>query len=113
MVSSELSLLFFFLTRWLKIVLFSHAIARNVLTFAYFCQAAEMLSNTRGSIPMIFLVTDGAVEDERNICDWMKKRLTNGGSLFPRIHTFGIGNFRCLSLLLIAFKSTEFISHHW
>ena len=72
-----------------------------------------MLSNTRGSIPMIFLVTDGAVEDERNICDWMKKRLTNGGSLFPRIHTFGIGNFRCLSLLLIAFKSTEFISHHW
>ncbi|XWS26573.1 hypothetical protein CRYUN_Cryun26dG0042300 [Craigia yunnanensis] len=56
-------------------------------------KAAEMLSNTRGSIPMIFLVTDGAVEDERNICDWMKKRLINGGSLCPRIHTFGIGSF--------------------
>ncbi|XP_022732726.1 inter alpha-trypsin inhibitor, heavy chain 4-like isoform X2 [Durio zibethinus] len=56
-------------------------------------KAAEMLSNTRGSIPMIFLVTDGAVEDERNICDWMKKRLKNGGSLCPRIHTFGIGSF--------------------
>ncbi|XVF88913.1 hypothetical protein PTKIN_Ptkin19aG0089000 [Pterospermum kingtungense] len=56
-------------------------------------KAAEMLSNTRGSIPMIFLVTDGAVEDERNICDWMKKRLRNGGSLCPRIHAFGIGSF--------------------
>ncbi|XWS72288.1 hypothetical protein CRYUN_Cryun02cG0027100 [Craigia yunnanensis] len=56
-------------------------------------KAAEMLSNTCGSIPVIFLVTDGAVEDERNICDWMKKRLKNGGSLFPRIHTFGIGSF--------------------
>ncbi|XVE70727.1 hypothetical protein DITRI_Ditri10aG0094000 [Diplodiscus trichospermus] len=56
-------------------------------------KAAEILSNTHGSIPMIFLVTDGAVEDERNICDWMKKCLTNGGSLCPRIHTFGIGSF--------------------
>ncbi|XVF48867.1 hypothetical protein PTKIN_Ptkin03bG0222900 [Pterospermum kingtungense] len=56
-------------------------------------KAVEMLSNTRGSIPIIFLVTDGAVEDERNICDQMKKRLTNGGSLCPRIHTFGIGSF--------------------
>ncbi|EOY30229.1 Inter-alpha-trypsin inhibitor heavy chain-related isoform 1 [Theobroma cacao] len=56
-------------------------------------KATEMLSNTHGSIPMIFLVTDGAVEDERNICDWIKKRLTNGGSLCPRIHTFGIGSF--------------------
>ncbi|XVE53965.1 hypothetical protein DITRI_Ditri03aG0044600 [Diplodiscus trichospermus] len=56
-------------------------------------KAAEMLSNIHGSLPMIFLVTDGAVEDERNICDWMKKRLTNGGSLCPRIHTFGIGSF--------------------
>ncbi|GMI84328.1 hypothetical protein like AT1G19110 [Hibiscus trionum] len=56
-------------------------------------KAAEMLSNTRGSIPMIFLVTDGSVEDERNICHWVKKRLTNQGSLCPAIHTFGIGSF--------------------
>ncbi|KAL4318094.1 hypothetical protein GQ457_18G001640 [Hibiscus cannabinus] len=56
-------------------------------------KASEMLSNTIGSVPMIFLITDGAVEDERNICDQMKKRLANGGSLSPRIHTFGIGSF--------------------
>ncbi|KAE8675049.1 TMEM184C protein [Hibiscus syriacus] len=56
-------------------------------------KASELLSNTSGSIPMIFLITDGAVEDERNICDSMKKRLTNGGLPSPRIHTFGIGSF--------------------
>ncbi|KAK8545266.1 hypothetical protein V6N12_026103 [Hibiscus sabdariffa] len=56
-------------------------------------KAIEMLSNTRGSIPMIFLVTDGSVEDERNICHWVKKRMTNQGSLSPAIHTFGIGSF--------------------
>ncbi|KAG4109346.1 hypothetical protein ERO13_1Z049429v2 [Gossypium hirsutum] len=56
-------------------------------------KAADMLSNTRGSIPMIFLVADGSVEDERNICHWMQKRLTNQGVLCPSIHTFGIGSF--------------------
>ncbi|CAB4318492.1 unnamed protein product [Prunus armeniaca] len=56
-------------------------------------QAIEMLSNTRDSIPIIFLVTDGAVEDERHICDVMKKRLTEAGSIAPRICTFGIGSF--------------------
>lgn len=59
-------------------------------------QAIEMVSNTRGSIPVIFLVTDGAVEDERHICDVMKSHLTGGGSICPRICTFGIGNgFLC------------------
>ena len=62
-----------------------------LLSFAYFCQAVDMLSNTQGSIPMVFLVTDGAVEDERKICEWMNKVVKNGGSLCPRIHTFGIG----------------------
>ncbi|KAK8348604.1 hypothetical protein V6Z12_A06G090700 [Gossypium hirsutum] len=53
-------------------------------------KAVEMLSNTPGSIPMVFLVTDGTVEDERKICEWMDKRMKNGGSLCPRIHTLGI-----------------------
>ncbi|KAH9804693.1 VWFA domain-containing protein [Citrus sinensis] len=56
-------------------------------------KAVEMLTNSRGSIPIIFLVTDGAVEDERQICDAMKSRLTNGGSICPRIYTFGIGSY--------------------
>lgn len=53
-------------------------------------KAVEMLSSTPGSIPMVFLVTDGTVEDERKICEWMDKRMKNGGSLCPRIHTLGI-----------------------
>ncbi|XP_047334557.1 uncharacterized protein LOC124938203 [Impatiens glandulifera] len=56
-------------------------------------QALEILSNTHNSIPMIFLVTDGAVEDERKICDYVKSQLTNRGSICPRIYTFGIGMY--------------------
>ncbi|GMJ07274.1 hypothetical protein like AT1G19110 [Hibiscus trionum] len=56
-------------------------------------KAVDMLSNTHDSIPMVFLVTDGAVEDERKICEWMNKVVKNGESLCPRIHTFGIGSF--------------------
>ncbi|KAF8114348.1 hypothetical protein N665_0039s0110 [Sinapis alba] len=56
-------------------------------------KAVEMLSNTRGSVPMIFFLTDGSVEDERHICGVMKKRLANAGSVWPRIHTFGLGVF--------------------
>ncbi|KAK8602385.1 hypothetical protein V6N13_057982 [Hibiscus sabdariffa] len=56
-------------------------------------KAIDMLSGTHGSMPMVFLVTDGAVEDERKICEWMSKVVKNGESLCPRIHTFGIGSF--------------------
>ncbi|KAF3494350.1 hypothetical protein DY000_02055084 [Brassica cretica] len=56
-------------------------------------KAVEMLSNTRGSVPMIFFVTDGSVEDERHICNVMKKSLASSGSVPPRIHTFGLGVF--------------------
>ncbi|KAL9149811.1 hypothetical protein ABFS82_12G129700 [Erythranthe guttata] len=59
-------------------------------------QAIEMLSDThKNSIPIIFLITDGAVENERHICDTMKTQLTNRNrkSLSPRIYTLGIGTF--------------------
>lgn len=56
-------------------------------------KAIEMVSGTHGSIPIIFLVTDGAVEDERNICDVIKKHQTSGESISPRIFTFGIGTY--------------------
>ncbi|KAI3694431.1 hypothetical protein L1987_77396 [Smallanthus sonchifolius] len=57
-------------------------------------QALEMFSGTRKSIPMVFFITDGAVENERQICEVVQKELKNKGSeLFPRIHTFGIGSF--------------------
>ncbi|KAJ0676729.1 putative von Willebrand factor, type A, von Willebrand factor A-like domain superfamily [Helianthus annuus] len=57
-------------------------------------QAVEMLSGTKRSVPMIFFITDGAVENERQICEVMMKQLKNQGSeLCPRIYTFGIGSF--------------------
>ncbi|XP_054807551.1 uncharacterized protein LOC129309839 isoform X1 [Prosopis cineraria] len=56
-------------------------------------KAIELLSGVRSSIPMIFLVTDGSVENERHICDIMKKHMINEESICPRIYTFGIGSF--------------------
>ncbi|KAL5728559.1 hypothetical protein ACHQM5_001630 [Ranunculus cassubicifolius] len=56
-------------------------------------QAMEMLSSTGDSIPLIFLITDGSVEDERHICDVMRTRLADRGSMCPRVSTFGIGKF--------------------
>ncbi|KAJ1439938.1 von Willebrand factor, type A [Sesbania bispinosa] len=55
--------------------------------------AIEMLSGARSSIPIIFLVTDGTVEDERQICDMIKNHMINGESISPRIYTLGIGSF--------------------
>ncbi|XP_020225945.1 von Willebrand factor A domain-containing protein DDB_G0292028 isoform X1 [Cajanus cajan] len=55
--------------------------------------AIEMLSNAQSSVPIIFLVTDGTVEDERQICAMIKNRMTNAESICPRIYTFGIGSF--------------------
>ncbi|BBG98781.1 inter-alpha-trypsin inhibitor heavy chain-related protein, partial [Prunus dulcis] len=50
----------------------------------------QLLAKTSDSIPFIFLITDGAVEDEREICTIMKGYLTSAGSVCPRISTFGI-----------------------
>ncbi|KAL9350572.1 hypothetical protein Peur_057827 [Populus x canadensis] len=56
-------------------------------------QAIKLLAETTNSIPVIFLITDGAVEDERDICNFVKGYLTSGGSISPRISTFGIGTY--------------------
>ncbi|XP_023516151.1 uncharacterized protein LOC111780098 [Cucurbita pepo subsp. pepo] len=58
-------------------------------------KASEMLKDggTGGSVPIIFLVTDGSVENERHICDVMRKNQTEKQSVHPRIYTFGIGTF--------------------
>ncbi|GLT41847.1 hypothetical protein SLA2020_158810 [Shorea laevis] len=65
-------------------------------------QAMKLLANAKRSIPLIFLITDGTVEDERLFCDkmkglfWdkMKGNMTSDGSISPRIYTFGIGPHR-------------------
>ena len=56
------------------------------------CKALALLSNSHDTLPQIFLVTDGSVGDERNICHTVKTELTNRGSMSPRISTFGLGN---------------------
>lgn len=56
-------------------------------------QAFDIIGKTGESIPLIFLITDGAVEDEKDICNTMKDRLLDGGINSPRICTFGIGSY--------------------
>ncbi|XP_051113803.1 uncharacterized protein LOC127239611 isoform X2 [Andrographis paniculata] len=68
-------------------------------------QAMEMFSNNTSAIPVLFLVTDGSVEDERQICDDMKNHFSKFTNVLPRVYTLGIGSFcnhhflRKLSLL--------------
>lgn len=50
-----------------------------------------MVGKTSVSIPLIFLITDGTVEDERDICNMMKGHIVDGVLNSPRICTFGIG----------------------
>jgi len=57
-----------------------------------------MVSHESNSISFIFLITDGAVENERDICNLVKVYCTKeAGLAFPRICTFGIGEdlFSC------------------
>ncbi|OIT21774.1 PREDICTED: uncharacterized protein LOC109218469 isoform X2 [Nicotiana attenuata] len=56
-------------------------------------QAMEMFSYSQQHIPVIFLVTDGAVEDERHICDVLKSHLMQNQMICPRLCTLGIGLF--------------------
>ncbi|XP_047169281.1 uncharacterized protein LOC124837865 [Vigna umbellata] len=55
-------------------------------------QAMKLLEKSTDSVPVIFLVTDGAVEDDREICNFVKSYVSSGQSVpTPRICTFGIG----------------------
>ncbi|XP_057767359.1 LOW QUALITY PROTEIN: uncharacterized protein LOC130987726 [Salvia miltiorrhiza] len=56
-------------------------------------QAIKILSDNPDSIPIIFLITDGAAEDEKNICGYREKQLRNYKNMSPRICTLGIGKF--------------------
>jgi uncharacterized protein YegL len=56
-------------------------------------EAIALLSNSHNALPQIFLVTDGSVEDERNICRTVKEQLATRGSKSPRISTFGLGSY--------------------
>ncbi|XP_073388005.1 uncharacterized protein [Physcomitrium patens] len=81
-------------------------------------QAFQLLENFPGAIPYVFLITDGAVSAEQNICLTMQSRIVALGARAPRISTFGIGhycNFYFLKMLAVigrgmnevAFKSDK------
>ncbi|MFS7950209.1 putative von Willebrand factor, type A, von Willebrand factor A-like domain superfamily [Helianthus anomalus] len=77
-------------TEWMNANLIAHGGTNLMLPLK---QAVDMVGKTSDCIPLIFLITDGAVEDERDICNMMKCRVGNGQLNSPRIHTFGIGSY--------------------
>lgn len=54
-------------------------------------QAFQYLENFPEAVPYVFLITDGAVANERDICRRMQSRIAALGPRAPRISTFGIG----------------------
>ncbi|KAJ1296761.1 hypothetical protein BS78_01G327000 [Paspalum vaginatum] len=56
-------------------------------------EAMALLSNSHDVLPQIYLVTDGSVDDERNICHTLKTQLMKSGPRSPRISTFGLGSY--------------------
>ncbi|CAM0906736.1 unnamed protein product [Alopecurus aequalis] len=54
-------------------------------------EAMALLSSVHDVLPQIFLMTDGSVDDEHNICQTMQTELISRGSKSPRISTFGLG----------------------
>ncbi|PHT75683.1 hypothetical protein T459_19205 [Capsicum annuum] len=61
--------------------------------FVFLYTAMEMFSCAQQQIPIVFLITDGAVEDERHIYDVLKSHLMQNQMISPRLYTFGIGLF--------------------
>ncbi|TVT97733.1 hypothetical protein EJB05_57008 [Eragrostis curvula] len=64
-----------------------------ILLFVSSCKAMALLSSAHDALPQIYLMTDGSVDDEHNICQTMKTELNNRGSKSPRISTFGLGSY--------------------
>ncbi|XP_031490840.1 uncharacterized protein LOC116257954 isoform X1 [Nymphaea colorata] len=54
-------------------------------------EAMKMFSKSLSSVPQIFLITDGSVKDEKNICHVVQNHIRSMGLNSPRISTFGIG----------------------
>lgn len=79
----------------------SHCTARGTTDIMTPLQRAlDMLakSGASGSVPVVFLITDGAVENEREICKVMQQaqatsRPLGGMVTLPRVCTFGIGRY--------------------
>ncbi|MED6192530.1 hypothetical protein PIB30_011060 [Stylosanthes scabra] len=78
-------------TKWIEATFIANG-GTNILN--PLTQAMKLFQNSTASdsIPLIFLITDGTVENERQICNFVKSCVTNGQSACtPRLCTFGIG----------------------
>ncbi|KAL1339415.1 hypothetical protein AAHE18_U034700 [Arachis hypogaea] len=78
-------------TKWVEATFIANG-GTNILN--PLTQAMKLFQNSTASdsIPLIFLVTDGTVENERQICNFVKSCLTNGQPVrTPRLCTLGIG----------------------
>ncbi|GJY45152.1 amino acid permease 6-like protein, partial [Tanacetum coccineum] len=64
----------------------------HICIWRYYPHGSVKTGKTDDSIPLIFLITHGTVEDERDICNMVKDHAVNGKLNSPRICTFGIGN---------------------
>ena len=63
----------------------------------------KLFGKSTGSVPLIFLVTDGAVDNEREICNFVKSNVTSGQSVCtPRLCTYGIGKGSSLVLSVVS-----------
>lgn len=78
----------------------SHCVARGTTDIMTPLQASLRMLATSGapsSVPFVFLITDGAVENEREICKVVQEahRMQPVGGMvaLPRVCTFGIGRF--------------------
>nr|GMC78066.1 von Willebrand factor A domain-containing protein DDB_G0285981-like isoform X2 [Ipomoea batatas] len=71
-------------------------------------QAMKMISKSKHSIPLLFLITDGTVEDEREICEVIRCQLTKGGLNSPRICTICLKDFSQYRYLDYSSPSSQF-----
>ncbi|KAG5008923.1 hypothetical protein JHK87_017438 [Glycine soja] len=77
-------------------------------------QAMKLLEKSTDSVPLIFLVTDGAVEDERDICNFVKSYVSSGQSFrTPRIYTFGIGKNSSFLFYLYSSENSLYCNHYF
>ncbi|RDX68996.1 Inter-alpha-trypsin inhibitor heavy chain H5 [Mucuna pruriens] len=77
-------------------------------------QAMKLLEKSTDSVPLIFLVTDGAVEDEREICNFVKSYVSSGQSVrTPRICTFGIGKNSSFLFYQYSSENSLYCNHYF
>lgn len=84
-------------------------------------QAMNVLLRTPVGLPFVFLMTDGAVDNERDICQYVISMIrdpTKAEVTLPRISTFGIGQYcnhyflKQLATLGRGFFDVAFRPHH-